>query len=290
MSENRIRLFFSFLLALAAGLLFFSWRSPLSKDISYGKPFEIAILQGDSPFLVRYDSSSRIFKAFKPNKRIKLKGTNFQKAYNLLSVVYKNGADREKIYFVDASSFSLNGADYLVSFLNGWRKNPAALSGFVKKLFLLKNEGLTNLPALDLINLSIEILHLNTSNFIIEEVDIKNPELEAVEDGETGEGLEPAKTIKVEIFNASARKNMALKVTERLRARGINVLNSSTRKTQKKTEIISNGENVEKAKAVRDIMDLKNLEIYVKKSRYRVFDVTIVIGEDFDEKKIGNRE
>lgn len=286
MNEKRIRLLFSFFLALAAAFLVFSWRSPLSRDLSSGKPFEIAVLDAEKPFLVRYDASTRTFKVFKPGKRLKLKGTSFQKAYNLISQVYKAGADREKIYFVDVSSAAFGDAEQLVSFLNSWRKRPAAITDFVRRLAALKGGQLTNLQVIDVINLSVEMLHINTSNFIIEEIDIKNPDLEEEPDRPVSPAGETGRNIKVEIFNASAKNNLALKMTEHLRSSGVNVLNSATMERRKKTEIISRSENVEKAKVIREILDLKNLEIYVKKSKYKVFDVTIIIGEDFDERKV----
>jgi len=278
--ENK-KLFLSISIIFYIFILFLSLNSIISKNISSGEKIEIAIINSENSFIIKYESLKKIITILKPNKKIKLKGTNIQKAYNIMETILKENIREKRIYFIDISSNNIDNSGLFNDYLINWRKNPILIKNLINEIIEIKKNEMTNLSYFDLINLFPEILHIKNSDFIIEEVNINQQE----ELENTTEIIEN-NDIKMEILNASSKKNIGFKIAGFLQSKKINVLNISTKTKQNKTEIISTNENIKKAQTVKEILNLKDTQIYIKKSKYRIYDITLIIGEDFDENKI----
>jgi len=285
MNHKRMMFFLSVSVILFIVTVLISWNSPISRNISSGEKTEIAIINSENSFIVRYESFKKILTILKPDKKIKLKGTNFQKAYNIMEAISKDNIREKMIYFIDISSSGIYTQNLFSNYLINWRKKPFLLINFMWKILEIKKNEMTNFSYFELISIWMELLHTKISDFIIEEVNIKQQEDEYENIAENSNNND----VKIEILNASSKKNMAFKIARILQAKRINVLNISTKNKQDKSEIISTNENIEKAQIIKEILNLKDAQIYIKKSRYRIYDVTLIIGEDFEENKISNK-
>ncbi|HAF94517.1 MAG TPA: hypothetical protein DCG50_00505 [Elusimicrobia bacterium] len=96
--------------------------------------------------------------------------------------------------------------------------------------------------------------------------------------------------IRVEVLNASGKKDLAMQVTKYLRKKGFDVIDFGTYTgTGKLTKIVNCSGNVAAAKAVRSALGLTALEIYSKFEAGNVAEVSVILGEDFNEEIIKSR-
>ena len=288
--KERLMLVFGFL--LCAGLFAGHYFSGLSRNLAANRDLKIALISGNTPMVFIYHSFSKTVTAVNlPRARFKNNGSNYQKACAVLALV--SGAtqvQREDVFYLatDAQAADLSA---FYETLNSWRSRPGLFFEAARGLWLLEKEEHTNISFHDLLLAVLELSRLNSSNFIVTDFERgfgQNPQAPgSVESGDKADieaVSDPAAVIRVEVLNASGKKDLAMQVTKYLRKKGFDVINFGTYTgAWKRTKIVNCSGNVDAARAVRSALGLTALEIYSKPEAGNVAEVSVVLGVDFDE-------
>lgn len=289
----------AFGLALCLGLVAAHYLSGVAPRLAANRDLEIALISDRAPKVFIYHAFSKTITVINlPPARLKNGGSNYQKACAALALVSgKIPGQREDVLYLATDDPTHSGCvgDDLGAFyamLNSWRSRPRLFFEVARRLWLLKKEERTNISFHDLLLAVLELSRLNSSNFII--TDFERSVLRAVASenfgaNETGGSTNsetgvPAAVVRVEVLNASGKKDLAVKVTKYLRKKGFDVINFGTyERAAGQTKIVNCSGNMEAARAVRSALGLTGLEIYSKPKAGYVAEVSVVLGADFNE-------
>ena len=288
--KERLILLFGFL--LCAGLLAGHYLSGLSRNLAANRDIKIALISGSAPMVFVYHPFSKTVNAVNlPGARFKDNGSNYQKACAALALISGGTqVQREDVFYLatDVQEADL-GAFHET--LNSWRCRPALFFKAARWLWLLAKEERTNLSLHDLLLAGLELSRLNSSSFIVTDFERgtgQNPQADgAVESGDKANidsVSAPAAAIRVEVLNASGKKDLAMQVTRYLRKKGFDVIDFGTYTgAGKRTKIVNCSGNVDAAKTVRSALGLNELEIYSRPEAGNVAEVSVILGVDFNE-------
>lgn len=267
-------------LALALAAAAWQYLSPVSRDLMAGRDVSLALLGERSSALLVYHPFSSTVNAFTqshPKARPGVSG--WHRAVDLAKAAGGTAAG-DSVFYIALSSAPDLGA--LWDTLNNWRAEPRRLPDAVAWVSGLRSSGATNLSALDLFSLFGEFSKLSSSNFILTEVPHRPQAAEAAEEAA------PAPAPLVEVFNASGRLGLAASTAKRLRALGFDVITETSYPTiQKQTSILNFSADPAAARRLRESLGLEGLEIRVRSSKKSVAGAAVILGQDFDVKKIG---
>lgn len=259
-------------LALAAAQYF----SPLSGAVMAGRDVRVALLGERSSILLAYHPFSGTVNAFTfSHSRSKSGVSCWQRASALaVSAGARQEAGQEDVFFIALSTAP--DLDVLWGTLNNWRAEPRRFFSAAKWVYGLRASGATNISAFDLFTLFSDFSQLTASNFILTEAQRK-PE----EPGEAAEARGPAP--RVEVFNASGKKDLAALAAKYLRARGFDVLTAASHTgRERQTRILGFSGNTAAALELRAALGLEELEIRVRPSQKSVAGAVVILGSDFD--------
>ena len=270
--------------------------SPVSRRLAAGEDVELVLLNRERPMLFVYHPFSGTVNAIRlPGKAVRA-GSAYQRACEVLKLFPEGGsASRnggftgpglsEDPAYIEAGTPDLDSFEDLI---NNWRARPERLLRLGRYLRGLKRSEATNLSAYEMTLLALELVRLNASNFIKEDFE-KMPAHEAAPAGSgpgslpQGPAQAPA-AARLEILNASGKKDLAGSVTRYLRKQGFDVINFGTYgSVEKQTKIVNCSGNIEAARLVRAALGLGGLEIYSKADRHGIVQVRVILGSDFEE-------
>ncbi|MCX5791064.1 MAG: LytR C-terminal domain-containing protein [Elusimicrobia bacterium] len=265
-----------FALALAAAQCF----SPAAKALGEGRDLRLALLGGRAPvLLICHPAASTVNAVFFPRAKIKKGVSGYQRASDLAALAAAPGqeAPGEILYISLSSAPEMNA---LWGVLNDWRSAPRKFVRAAAWAARLRAEGDTNISAFDLFVIFSEFSKLNQANFISTE--ISRPDARG--GGEAVEESAPEPQLRVEIFNASGKKDLAVRAAKHLRAAGFDVLTASSyAKIEKHTIIMCFSEDTAPARKLRAALGLEELEIRVSAPRRSVASATVILGADFND-------
>lgn len=284
------------LILLATGIIvvmvfvFLHFFSPVSVCIKNNKNINIAIL-GKSPSLVVYYPVSRAVDIIKvPVKLVSESASNYQKACKIFSFVATktNLTDTVYLFHVDLGQGNVDFEGY-GELLEKWRSSPLLLWKIFKAMSGFDRENMTNFSKYDWYLLFLEMININASNLFITDASKTVPG-SIILDADKYENKQHSaieKIVKVEILNATDMKSAAKIVTRFLRNKGFDVINfGNYSKQEKKTKIIVWHGNLSAAKLIRDAINMNSIEIYSESKKFKITDVTLIIGADFNKEII----
>ncbi len=257
------------LLALAAAA--WQYLSPASRCIMEGRDVRIALLGDASSALLVYHPFSGTVGAFTSQRRPERGASPEKRAADLAAAVAGEGA--AAFYITVSTSPSLEA---LWEPLNGWRADPRLLASAAVWLCRRISAGETDLSWFDAFRLFSDFSGLTASDFILSDV----PRGPAAQEDRAAR-----RTPLVEVFNASGRNGLADATAKRLRAAGFDVITVGNRAAEKETRILSYSRDAGSALALREALNLGELEVRVKPTRRSVSDAAVVLGEDFEGEK-----
>jgi hypothetical protein len=268
----------------AGGLLFFAlaaahYFSPISRRLAANSDVELVLLNKERPMLFVYRSFSKTVNAVQLPGGAGRGGSAYQRAGKILNFFSGGYAPSpEDPAYIEIQAPDLGAFEELV---NNWRARPALLIGLARCLRGLKKNEATNLSGHDLALLALEVLRINSSNLIKEEFD----KTRFFDQAPAAPAPVPA-AVRLEVLNASGRKDLAALVTKYLRKKGFDVINFGTYGgVEETTKIVNCSDNIEAARRIRDILDLGALEIYSQSDKLAIVQVRIILGSDFDVTK-----
>ncbi len=269
-------------LAAALMLAAAQYFSPVSRALMSGQDVRVALLGERTSALLVYHPFSGTVNAFifaHPKTKKGLSG--WQRASDFAAAAgAKPEAGSEDVFFV-----ALSSAPDLEAFwgvLNGWRTEPRLFFSAAAWVSGVSRAGETNISGYDLFSLFTDLSKLNSSNFIVTEAQRKPEE----QDASAAEAAGPAP--RVEIFNASGKKDLAAAAAKYLRARGFDVLTAASyTKRERQTRILGFSGDTAQAVALRSALGLDELEIRVRPSQKSVAGAVVILGEDFDTAVLG---
>jgi len=262
-------------LALAAAQYFF----PVSRALCSGRDVNLAVLGEHGSALLVYHPSFGTVDAFsvihpKPRPAVSAR----QRALSLLALTGGTTAQAEVFFVAVSSSPDL---DVLKNALNGWRAEPRWFFSVAAWVGGLRSSGATDIPSFDLFRIFSDFSGLGFSSFSTTELSRqgRGPEVPApAEDG-------PAP--RVEVFNASGRKDLAALAARRLRERGFDVITAvSYHKIEKNTRILGFSGGNSAALGLRAALGLDSLEVR-RSPQKSVAAAAVILGEDFNEDVLG---
>jgi len=259
-------------LALAAAQYF----SPLSGALLAGRDVRVALLGERSSILLAYHPFSGTVNAFTfSHARPKSGASYWQRSAALAVSAGAREEDRQgEVFFVALSTAP--DLDVLWGTLNNWRSEPRLFFSAARWAYGLRAAGATNISSFDLFALFSEFSQLTASDFILTEAQRKPDE---ALDAAAGRGPAP----RVEVFNASGKKDLAAKAAKFLRARGFDVLTAASNpRLEPQTRILGFSENTGAALELRAALGLEELEIRVRPSQKSVAGAVVILGADFD--------
>ena len=289
----------------AGGLITFAlvaahYISPISRRLAANADIELVLLNKERPMLFIYRSFSKTVNAVQLPGRAARSGSAYQRACEILKTFYGNGVPAQEPAYIEVQAPDMEAFENLI---NTWRARPAQLHRLIRWLRGLKKNDATNLSVHDIALLALELSRINSSNFIKEDFD--NPRAGAVSNAyslqtaktrpaDPPRAVGPAsaaETVRIEILNASGRKDLAVLVTNFLRKKGFDVINFGTYGSiEKQTKIVNCSGNIDTALGIRDVLALGGLEIYSKLEKPAIAQVRIILGADFDDSKIEKTE
>ena len=267
-------------LALAAA----HYRSPLAGRLSAGRDVEVVLLTGNRPMLFVYHPLSRTVDSIRLARGIP-SGTRrgvsaCQRAWESLRLFRRNesGAQDAPVYVEirdpDIDSFE--------DVLNGWRSRPARLVLLFRYLYDLYRREATSLSPYELLLAALELVRLDSSDFVKEVYDAGSGSGGARKKRFT-QAPAPA-VVRLQVLNASGRRKLAARVTKFLRQKGFDVISLGNHSSfERHTKIVNCSDNIGAAREAREALGLDGLEIYSKFNRLAVADVRVILGEDFKE-------
>lgn len=270
--------------ALAFALAAAHYLSPVSRRLAAGRDVELVLLNRDRPMLFVYHPFSMTINAVRlPGRAFAGAsggGSAYQRAGKVLKLFSRSAEqERDAPVYIEVAAPDLDAFEAL---LNNWRSRPARLLPVFKYLIVLRQSEATNLSLYEMLLAALELLRLNSSNFIKEDFD-KN--LAGVRLREETSSPDPeAAIVRLEILNASGRRDLAGRVTKYLRKRGFDVIGFGTyARVEEHTKIVNCSDNIEAARKAREALGLGGLEIYSKFNKLGIADASIILGSDFDE-------
>jgi hypothetical protein len=270
-------------LALAAAQHY----SPAAEALRAGRDVRIALLAGNSTALLVYHPvSSTVNAVLFPAARARKGVSCYQRASDLAAQTGAPAADgQEEIFYVNLSSAP--DMEALWSVLNNWRGSPVEFYKAAAWVAGLRSAGDTNISPFGLFLLFSEFSKLNSSNFILTEAARAAPSPE--EEAPAAVAAQPA--VRVEVFNASGRKDLAVHAARYLRAAGFDVLTASSYgKIEKHTRIMCFSSDTAPALRLRSALGLEEKEIRVRASQKSVAEAAVILGTDFNAAVFGKPE
>lgn len=280
----------------AAALAAAHYLSPVSRKLAANEDVELVLLNKDRPMLFVYHPFSRTLNAVRLPARAARSGSAYQRSCEVLRLfrplnsvasLHPGGAEGVQAgpAYIEVSAAGGPDMDGFEGLVNTWRSRPAQLAVAVRYLMSLKKNEATNLSAHELVLLALELSRLNSSNFIKEDFDKTRPaDLPPADTGRPQPG--PA-IVRLEVFNASGKKDLARRVTGYLRKKNFDVLDFGTYgSVEKRTKIVNCSDSPEGALRLREALGLGGLEIYSKFDKIGIVQARVILGADFDESKI----
>ncbi len=271
----------------AGGLVTFSltaahYLSPISRKLSSNSDVELVMLNKEHPMLFTYSSFSQTVDAVRLPGKSTRGGSAYQRASDVLNN-FSGGGTSEPAY-IEAQAPDMAAFEDMI---NNWRARPASLNQLVRYLRELKQNDATNLSMHDMVLLTLELARMNSSNFIKEEFNKTRFSDAALAAETAAETTEVPAVLRLEVLNASGRKDLAGAVTKFLRDKGFDVINFGTYgSVEPQTRIVNCSDNIKAAHAVRESLDLGGLEIYSKFDKRAIAQVKVILGADFNYSKI----
>lgn len=264
-------------LALALAAAAWQYLSPASRELIAGRDVSLALLGERSSALLVYHPFSSTVNAFTmSHPKARAGTTGWHRAADLAKAA-GGAVSGDNVFYVALSSAP--DIEALWGALNNWRAEPKRLLAAASWVSGLRSVGATNLSGFDLFSLFGEFSKLSSADFILTEVPRRAPA--------AGEEEAPAPARVVEVFNASGRKGLAAVAAKRLRALGFNVITESSYPTiEKQTRILGFSRDTAAALELREALGLEELEIHVKPSQKSVAGAAVILGVDFDERKL----
>jgi len=265
-------------LALALGLAAAQYFSPAAAAFARGEDLRISLLSPSRDLVLVWHTGRGVVNAVSfpaAKKRGGLSG--YVRARELSGLTgAPDTADREDIFYISFSSSPDMGP--FLDILNNWKSRPALFLRAAAFTWRLRREGATNIPPFSLFQLFTEMSRLNSSSFII--TDTPRPRPEEVAPPE--EADQPA---RVEVFNASGRRNLAARTAKRLRAAGFDVLTvSSYAKIENNSRVVSYGADTGPAERLRAALGLGGIALVGRPPGRSVAAAAVVLGKDFEER------
>ncbi|MBI5743520.1 MAG: LytR C-terminal domain-containing protein [Elusimicrobia bacterium] len=267
---------------LAAGLAAALWLgaaqylSPLPRLVWAGQDVPVAVLGPQSAALLVYHPSSGTVNAFSfPAARQKKNIPPEQRARDLAvmaGVAVSSGAAAP--FYISLSTAP--DLDALWGTLNGWRGEPRRFSSAAG--WARGAAAASDISPFGLFVLFSEFSGLGASDFFLAEISRQaaGQEPEAAQEGSGAP--------RVEVFNASGRKDLAALAAKKLRTLGFDVLTAASYyKQERRTRILGYSRDTAAALKLRSALGLQELEIRVKPSQKSVADAAVVLGSDFDD-------
>ena len=257
--------------------------SPVSRALIYGRDVRVALLGDRAAALLVYHPFSGTVNAFTfAQAKVKKGVSGWQRASDLsMEAGVRPEAASDDVFFVSLSSAP--DLDAFWGALNNWRTEPRRFFSAAAWVSRVSRGGETNISDFDLFSLFTEFSKLNSSNFIVTEAQRKPEEPEAAA---AASGPAP----RVEVFNASGKKDLASVAAKYLRAKGFDVLTAASyAKREKQTRILGFSGDTAAAVALRSALGLEELEIRVRPSQKSVAGAAVILGEDFDPAAFGKQ-
>jgi hypothetical protein len=282
-SGKKERLMLAAGLAAALALAAAQYLSPVSRAIMEGKDVRVALLGDDASALLVYHPAAGSVNAFTfGRQRRKARPDPEQAAFSLCSKAGAcGGVPADGVFFVEVSSAP--DLEALLGALNGWRAAPKVFFGAARRICRLSRAGATDIPAFGLFSLFSEFSGLNASDFFVEEAARNGEEADAADE-------DAAQALRVEVFNASGRNDLAAAATRYLRGLGFDVITASSYSSREaRTSILGFSRDTSAALKLRAALDLDALEIRVSPLEKSVADAAVVLGADFDPRILGKQ-
>lgn len=254
-------------LALACAQYF----SPVSRLIWKNQDVRLAVLGERAAVLMVYHSgsgkvSALPFQSFRSKKGV----PPAQRAVDL-AVLAGNAGD---VFHISVSSAP--DLDALWGTLNKWRAEPALFLEGARWAWAVGVSGGSDISPFGLFSLFSEFARLDASDFFLAET--------AKAAGPEPEAEEAAGPARVEVFNASGRRDLAALAAKRLRALGFDVITAASyHKAERHTRILGFSRDTETALRLRSALGLEELEIRVQTSQKSVAGAAVILGADFDD-------
>lgn len=258
-------------LALAAAQYFF----PVSRALWAGREVNLALLGERASSLLVYQPGPGAVKAYnfthqKPRPAV----TRGARAAALVALAGGTTAQAEIFYVAVSSAPDL---DALWGALNGWKAEPVRFFSAAAWAGRLRASGASDLAAFDVFCLFSDFSKLSQADFSVADVSKQDRDPEPQEAGAAG----PAP--RVEVFNASGKKDLAALAAKRLRALGFDVITAvSYPRREKHTRILGFSRDTSAALRLRSALGLDALEVRVKTSQKSVAAAAVILGEDFE--------
>jgi hypothetical protein len=293
-NTNKERLMLVAGLALCAALLGAHYLSPIATGIGANRDVEIVLLGESRKIIFVYHSFSGTVSAITlPAVRALNRGSALQKAGAALALYSGKPADSERASYYLEVQDPVSAMEKFYETLNLWRSRPALFVRAAAALWRATKEERTNIPFYGLAALALEMSRLNSSDFIVGNLDrtaAQTEALAAAQEQPPGEAAPEAPRLaplRVEILNASGKKDLASQVTRFLRKKGFDVINYGTYTgAGKQTKIVNCSRSLESARTVRAVLGLNALEIHTVSGSDNVAEVSVVLGTDFKQEFI----
>lgn len=269
-------------LVLAAASFF----SPFARRLAAGRDVELVLLSPTRPMLYIYHPFSRTVNAVQLPARsfagAKGRGSAYQRAAEALKLLPQpDGGEPEQPLYIEIKEPDTEAFE---SLLNGWRARPARLAEFFRAIRRLEKEQATNLSGYEAFLAALELVRLNSSNFIKEDLDRNAAAANAVPEPAAAAAPAAPAVVRLEVLNASGRKDLAVRAAKFLRKKGFDVISFGTYGgVERHTKIVNCSGNLEAALQAREALGLGGLEIYSKPSKLGIADARIILAQDFDE-------
>mgnify|MGYP001472177506 CR=1 FL=1 len=270
-------------LALAAAQYF----SPVAAAMCAGRDVRIALLADSAAaLLVYHPGSSTVNAVLFPAARARRGVSGYQRASDLAAQTGAGAADGQgEVFYISLSSAP--DMEALWPVLNGWRSAPRKFLEAASWAAALRRCGATNISPFGLFALFSEFSRLNSSNFILTES--ARPAAAPEEEPPAEAAAPPA--VRVEVFNASGKKDLAARAAKYLRAAGFDVLTASSyARIEKHTVIRCFSSDTAGALKLRAALGLEEREIHVRAAQKSVAEAVVILGTDFDAGILGKTE
>jgi hypothetical protein len=268
-------------LALAAA----HYLSPVSRRLAAGRDVGLVLLNKERPMLFVYHPFSRTINSVRlPGRTFsgtRSGGSAYQRACEVLKMFPHNwGQAQDAPGYIEVAA---PDPDSLEALLNDWRSRPARLLTLCRYLVDLKTSESTNLSPYEMLLGALELVRLNSSNFIKEDFDKNLAAGRSQNEAPAAEPEQAGAVVRLEVLNASGRRDLAVLVTKYLRKQGFDVISFGTYgSVEERTKIVNCSDNIGAARKTREALGLGGREIYSKFSRLGIADARIILGSDFD--------
>lgn len=263
-------------LALAAA----QYLSPVASAFADGRDLRLALLSDGAQAVLVWHTATDTVNAVSFSRTRQRKGvSSSQRAAELISLTGGAAPAPGEAFFVSLSTSP--DMEALWDTMNGWRAAPRKFFRAAAWTWRLRRDGATNIPPFGLFVLFSELSGLNSSNFILTEASRQAPPEEEAEQA-------PAPVLRVEVFNASGRTDLAARAAKHLRASGFDVLTvSSYAKIEKHSRVVAYGDTSAAVK-LRSALGLGEREILERPPQRSVAAAAAVLGVDFDDRVLGS--